>query len=299
MKRSLTSTFFIVALLAVAPGLAQAPANVTRTEDVIYGRKFGTALTLDVFEPERKNGAAVFWIVSGGWFSSHSAIKPGRYKPLLDRGYTVFAVVHGEQPRFIVPEIVQDIHRAVRFVRHNAGRWGIDPDKFGVTGGSAGGHLALSIGTQGGPGPADAKDPIDRVTSAVQAVACFYPPTDLLNWSKPGEDFWDFERTRRYAPALGPRWETREGRQSLGREISPIHFVTARMPPTLIIQGDADTVVPLYQAQRFEQRCKEAGAPFALSVRPGSGHGGPGFENDGATLADWFDRHLRGVTAGN
>jgi hypothetical protein len=78
MKRSLTSTFFIVALLAVAPGLAQAPANVTRTEDVIYGRKFGTALTLDVFEPERKNGAAVFWIVSGGWFSSHSAIKPGR-----------------------------------------------------------------------------------------------------------------------------------------------------------------------------------------------------------------------------
>ncbi len=208
----------------------------------------------------------------------------------------MFAVVHGEQPRFIVPEIVEDIHRAIRFVRHHAARWGVDANRFGISGGSAGGHLSLTIGTKGGPGKADAKDAIDRESSAVQAVACFYPPVDLLNWSKPGEDFWDYERTRRYAPALGPKWATREGRRELGKEISPLYFITARMLPTLIIQGDADTVVPLYQAQLFEQRCKDVGAPFKLIIRPGAGHGSAGFENDVAVFADWFDRHLREAT---
>lgn len=276
--------------------VAKGRPKITRTEDVIYGRKFGTALTLDVFEPEKKNGAAVFWVVSGGWFSSHAAIKPGLYQPLLERGYTVFAVVHGEQPRFIGPEMVEDIHRAIRFVRHHAGRWAVDPNRFGISGGSAGGHLSLMLGTQGGPGKSDAKEPVERESSAVQAVACFFPPVDLLNWSKPGEDFWDFERTRRYAPALGPKWATREGRLVLGREISPINFVTARMAPTLILQGDADRVVPLYQARRFEEKCREVGATFKLIVRPGAGHGNAGFENDVAVFADWFDTQLRGLS---
>lgn len=282
-----------VVWLADAARGAEVRPKVTRIEDVVYGRKFGTALTLDVFEPEKKNGGAVFWMVSGGWFSSHAAIKPGLYQPLLDRGYTVFAVVHGEQPRFIVPEIVEDIHRAIRFVRHHAGRWGVDPNRFGISGGSAGGHLSLTIGTQGGPGKADAKDPIDRESSAVQAVACFYPPVDLLNWSKAGEDFWDYPRTRRYAPALGPKWTTPEGRQELGREISPLYFVTARTAPTLIIQGDSDLVVPLYQARLFEERCQQMGAQCKLIVRPGAAHGGAGFENNVAEFADWFDQQLR------
>jgi acetyl esterase/lipase len=292
MKRILLAGFVCLAWFSSAALFAQDKPTYTRTEDVIYSRKFGTALTLDVFEPAKKNGAAVLWMVSGGWVSNHSGVSPNTYQPLLDRGYTVFAVVHGSQPRFIVPEIEEDIHRAVRFVRHNVARWGVDPNRFGISGSSAGGHLSLTIGTQGGPGKPDAKDPIDRESSAVQAVACFYPPTDFLNWSRAGEDFWDYEPTRKYAPALGPRWETHEGRQSLGPEISPIRFVTPKMPPTLIIQGDADVTVPLYQAQRFEQKCREVGAPFKLIVKPGAGHGYPGWPKDVVILADWFDEHL-------
>src|SRR5438045_1243368 len=76
----------------------------TRTEDVIYGRKFGTALTMDVLTPKSgANGAAVIWVVSGGWFSSHDAIRPPFLAELLRRGYTVFAVVHGSQPKFTIP----------------------------------------------------------------------------------------------------------------------------------------------------------------------------------------------------
>jgi acetyl esterase/lipase len=283
-----------LALLA-APAWPQNKAKFTRTEDVIYGRKFGTALTLDVIKPEKPNGYGVIFCVSGGFFSSHEAISPGYYRELLNRGYTVFAVVHGSQPRFIIPEIEQDMHRAVRFIRHNAAQYGVNPDKLGVTGGSAGGHLSLTLGTQGGPGKADAKDPIDRESSAVQAVACFYPPTDFLNWSKPDEDWMDFERTRQFEPAFGPKSKTRESRQELGKEISPLYFVTAAMAPTLILHGDADKLVPIYQAQLFEKKCKEVGAPCKLVVKEGADHGWAGIDKDLALFADFYDEHLRGL----
>ena len=104
------------------------------------------------------------------------------------RGYTVFAVVHGSQPRYTIPEVVADMNRAVRFIRYHAERLKIDPDRIGITGGSAGGHLSLMQGTAGNRGQPDAKDPIDRTSSRVQAVACFFPPTDFLNYGKPGEN---------------------------------------------------------------------------------------------------------------
>ena len=286
----------LVVLLVCAGGTAtQAQVGFKRTEDVIYGRKFGTALTLDVFQPDEANGCAVLFMVSGGFFSSHDSINPGYYRALLDRGYTVFAVVHGSQPRFVIPEIEQDIHRAVRFVRHNAAKYAVNPDKFGITGASAGGHLSLTMGTQGGPGDAEAKDPIDRESSAVQAVACFFPPTDFLNWGRPGEDGVGYGPTAQFKPAFGPLSDTAEGRQRLGREISPINYVTSNMPPTLVIHGDADKLVPIYQAEIFKKRCAEAHAPFRLMVREGKDHGWKEMADDLKVFADWFDEHLRGV----
>ncbi|MBM3845100.1 MAG: alpha/beta hydrolase, partial [Verrucomicrobia bacterium] len=140
----------------------------TRTEDVIYGRAFGTALTLDVMRPENPNGLGVIYVVSGGWFSDHAFISAKVVQPLLNRGYTVFAVVHGSNPRFHIPEIIEQMERSVRFIRFNAVKYGVDPDRLGVAGGSAGGHLSLMLATRGGPGKPDAKDPIDRQSSAVQ-----------------------------------------------------------------------------------------------------------------------------------
>jgi len=265
-----------------------------RAEDVIYARKFGTALTLDVLQPKNPNGAGVIWMVSGGFFSSHEAISPAFYKPLLDRGYTVFAVVHGSQPRFIIPEIIEDIHRASRFIHLNASKWGVDPNKLGVSGGSAGGHLSLILATQGGPGKADAKDPIDRETSAVNAVACFYPPTDFANWGAPGDDGVGFGTTIKFKPAFGPRSDTAEGRQALSKEISPLGFVHSNMPPILIVHGDADKLVPIYQAQIFEQRVKEFGSPIKIIIKPGADHGWAGMEKDMAVFAGWFDEQLLG-----
>jgi acetyl esterase/lipase len=292
MKRVL---FLGLLLLSVGWAWAQTNVDFTRTEDVIYGRKFGTALTLDVFQPRPANGVGIILMVSGGWFSSHESINADYFRALLNRGYTVFAVVHGSQPKFVITEIVPDINRAVRFIRHNAAHYGVDPNRLGITGGSAGGHLSLTMGTQGGPGDANAKDPVDRESSAVQCVACFFPPTDFLNYSRPGEDAVGVGTLKDFKSAFGPRADAEEGRQKLGREISPIYFIHSNMPPMLIIHGDADKLVPIYQAQTFVKRCEEVGSKAKLVVREGKQHGWPDMGKDMELLADWFDEYLRGI----
>ena len=290
MKKFLLASFALFVLLTTQ---AQTNVDFKRTEDVIYSRKFGTALTLDVFQPNKANGSGIIFMVSGGFFSSHEAINPGFYRPFLQRGYTVFAVVHGSQPKFNITEIEPDIHRAVRFIRHNAAGYGVDPNHLGISGASAGGHLSLTMATQGSPGDAAAKDSVDRESSEVQCAACFFPPTDFLNYGQPGEDAVGVGILKQFKPAFGPRADTAEERQKLGREISPIYFVHSNMPPILIIHGDADKLVPIQQARSFVSRCEEVGSTIKLVVREGKQHGWPELAKDVELLADWFDQHLR------
>lgn len=286
---------FVLGFWCLGLGAAESPGY--RRTEVIYGRKFGTALTLDVIQPQQTNGYGVIAVISGGFFSSHEAINPGFMKPLLDRGYTIFAVVHGSQPRFIIPEITEDLHRGVRWIRQHATEYGVRPDRLGVFGGSAGGHLSLTLGTQGGPGKPDAKDPVDRESSAVQAVACFFPPTDFLNWREPGDDAVGVGVLKDFQPAFGSRSDTAESRAVYGKEISPLYFITERVPPTLIIHGDADRLVPIYQAELFLKKCEDVGvkSPVKLDRRAGKDHGWAGMDQDIALFADWFDEHLRGL----
>lgn len=283
----------LAAVLAFATALGQTNLDFKRTEDVVYGRKFGTALTLDVIQSSKPNGVGIAFMVSGGWFSSHEAINPGFYGALLKRGYTVFAVVHGSQPKFNVTEIEPDIHRALRFIRHNAAKYGVDPERLGITGASAGGHLSLTMATQGAKGDPAAKDPVERESSEVQCVACFFPPTDFLNYSRPGEDAVGVGILEKFKPGFGPRADTEEGRQKLGREVSPIYFIHSNLPPILIMHGDADTLVPIYQARTFVKRCEEVGSTAKLIVREGKNHGWPDMGKDMEIFADWFDEHLK------
>jgi len=201
-----------------------------------------------------------------------------------------------------VPEIIEDLPRVVRYIRHNAAKFGVDPEHLGVLGSSSGGHLALMMGTRGEPGPADAKDPVDRESSTVGAVACFFPPTDFLNWGAPGVDgvLRLASLDSALAVVFGPRAYTEQSRRILGREISPIYFVTSKMPPTLIIHGDQDTVVPLQQSESFAKRAAEVGAPSVkLVVRKGKGHGWGDFwksQEDVTLFVEWFDEYLRRIT---
>jgi acetyl esterase/lipase len=296
----------LLALLTTCAGYAADPSTFTRTEDVIYGRKYGTALTMDVFTPKQDaNGAAVIYVMSGGWFSAHEFINPAFFETFLHRGYTVFAVVHGSQPKFTIPEIIEDMHRAVRFIRYSADRFHIDPDRIGIAGGSAGGHLSLMIATAGKSGAADAKDPIDRVSSRVQAVGCFFPPTDFMNYGGPGRDVFkalQAELAAFKAPfdfvELDPKTKQlvlvrdEEQRLQITREISPVTHVTKDDPPTLIIHGDADKLVPIQQSEEMKKKLEECGVPVKLIVKPGAGHGWANWPKDVAMIADWFDAYL-------
>ncbi|MDB5339567.1 MAG: axeA [Planctomycetaceae bacterium] len=309
MQRLLLPLLGLLLSLSFAPRVDAADPNYTRQEDVIYGRKFGTALTLDVFTPKGPtNGAAVVMVVSGGWFSSHDNINVGFFQSVLDRGYTVFAVVHGSNPRFTILDAISDMNRAVRYIRHRAADFKIDPERIGIMGGSAGGHLSLMQGMAGTAGNPDAKDPVDRQSSRVQSVACFYPPTDFLNYGKEGEnamgrgvlanfrapfDFEEFDPKAKEFVAI-----TDEARLlAIAKQISPAYHVTADDPPTLIIHGDADLLVPIQQSKLVMDKLEEVKVPHELVVRPGAVHGWKDLVKDVDLFADWFDKHLKKAEA--
>lgn len=291
----LLSALIVMSFPHLSAQEAKQPAvTVQRERDVIYHKTEGGALTLDVFTPEHPNGAAIIKIVSGGWKSAHRRIKDDYSKPYTDHGYTVFAVVHGSQPRYQVRDIMGFMQRAVRFVRANAERWQIDPNKIGVTGSSAGGHLSLILATKGTEGAVKSKDPVDRVSSAVQAAAVFYPPTDYRNWSEPGDMAVGVGKQERWQPAFGDESKTAEGREALGHAMSSIYHVSRSTPPILIVHGDADPIVPLFQATSFQKAAEAHGATVKVVVKKGGGHGWPDRNNDELQFVPWFDQHLLG-----
>lgn len=308
MKRSISLS--LVCLIAGSLALsaaAQAEESYTRQEDIIYGRKFGTALTMDVFTPKQgANGAAVILCISGGWVSNHDNIQPLFVSELLKHGYTAFAVVHGSQPKFTIPECVSDINRSVRYIRSHAADFKIDPARIGISGASAGGHLSLMLGCACSDGDPKAKDPVDRVSSRVQAVACFFPPTDFLNYGKPGVKSLGIEPEHRFKPpfdfrVLDPATKLfkpvdMETRETICKEMSPIYHVTGDDAPTLIIHGDSDELVPLQQSELIMEKFKGASVPAELVVKKGGGHGWPTILADFKTIADWFDKYLKAPT---
>ena len=196
--------------------------------------------------------------------------------------------------------------RAVRFVRYSARDYGIDPERLGVGGASSGGLMALLLGTAADDGNRDARDPVERVSSRVRAVAAFFPPTDYLNYGGHGKelldihvhprdirapyDFHDFDS----AEGLYERVTDKDRLRAIYRSISPIYYVTAKSAPTLLIHGDKDELVPLQQSETFAARLKEAGVPVRLVVKKGAGHGWLTILNDVPTVGDWFDEHLLG-----
>lgn len=289
-----TATLLLLAGLAVGCAWLYLNPGVNRSDGIVYGERHGHKLAFDLLRPSKPNGFGVVLMASGGWKSS----PPGSFRtwiaaPMLRRGYTVFAVYHVSQPEATVMEIVEDMHRGVRFIRHHAVEYGVDPTRLGIVGGSSGGHLSLMIATRGGPGPADAADPVDRETSAVQAVAIFYPVTDLLNLGDSTENLHDGGPPKSFVRAFGPQSTNPPIWTNIARQMSPIRFVTSNLPPTLIYHGDADTLVPLDQSQRFQLEAAELGCNVKLVIHPGGKHGWYTMILDIRRFAAWFDQYLR------
>lgn len=297
----ITLLVFAALVLVLAIGFASTwiyfHPKVQRTNGVVYGQRNGRNLAFDVIAPANANGLGVVLMVSGGWKSG----SPGSFPPwmaaaLLRRGYTIFAVYHISQPEATVMEITDDVSRAVRFIRHHAREYSVDPQRLGVTGGSAGGHLSLMLATRGGAGPSTSTDPIDTESSAVQAVAIFYPVTDLLNLGDSTENLHDGGPPKSFVRAFGPNSTNLAEWKIIGHEMSPIYYVTSNLPPTLIYHGDADTLVPLDQSERFQKQARQLGRTVELVVHHNGQHGWLSMVWDIRRFADWFDRYLRQQT---
>jgi dipeptidyl aminopeptidase/acylaminoacyl peptidase len=127
----------------------------------------------------------------------------------------------------------------------------------------------------------------------VQAVAIFYPVTDLLNLGDSTENLHDGGPPKSFVKAFGPQSTNLPIWTNIAREMSPICFVTSNLPPTLIYHGDADTLVPLDQSQRFQQAANQVGRDVKLNIHAGGKHGWYSMIWDVRQFAAWFDRHLR------
>ncbi len=273
---------FRMALAAAAlfPLPVQAQLDkVEVTPDVVYGHKDGLALTFDVFRPkENAKGVGLLFMVSGGWVSVWAPPEQTvRFmEPFLKEGYTVFAVRHGSSPRYVVPEITDDVRQALTYIADHAADLKVDPKRLGVFGFSAGGHLSLMLGTVGGK----AKDG-DENLPRVAAVAAIFPPTEL----GPFVDFKSPYRER--FPALKFEPERSD-------EFSPLKQVTPDDSPVLLVHGDKDELVPIWHSEKIRDALEAAKVPNRLVVIEGAAHG---FDAEGnqrmfANMVEWFDKYL-------
>jgi acetyl esterase/lipase len=224
------------------------------------------------------------------WVPPEQLMKPEANKlfpffsTLLDKGYTLFIVRHGSAPQFKVPEAVDDVRRAARFIHLNAEKFGVDPNRLGVCGGSAGGHLSMMLGTTGDDGKQDAPDEVDRASSRVRAVVAYFGPVDLREWAGP-----DAPARPKTLPLPALDFDPK-----LAESVSPLLHVTPDDAPTLLVHGDKDELVTLDNSERILKAFKQNKVETDLLVIKGAGHGFPGEQGARASqaLVDWFDKHL-------
>lgn len=285
--------FILFALVLFSAGWWYFHPDFTVTPGIVYTTRNGRDLTLNVVRPANSSGACLLVMVSGKWKSDPRKFQPLMASSFLRQGLTVIPITHLSQPEATIQEIVEDVHRAARFVRHHAKEYGIDPNRIGVFGGSSGGHLSLMLATRGGPGDPSAADPVDRESSAVQAATVFYPVTDLLNLGPSTENLGDGGPPKSFRKSFGPKAEDLNEWKIIGREVSPIYHVTKELPPIFVAHGDADTLVPLEQSVRFRQKAAEVGREVALTIRPEKKHGWPTMIWDAHLFAQWIADHLK------
>lgn len=247
-------------------------------------------MTYDVIAPrENRNRAAILFMVSGGWvsrwFPPATVVRDPQpknlnlFEKIVANGFTLILVRHGSSPKYKVPDAVSDVRQAIKHVHFHAKDYGIDTNRIGVCGGSAGGHLSLMLGTTGKDG---VEDPslAAAASSRVRAVVAWFPPTYLNGYV---ED----PKYRQQFPAL-----TFEKKKV--KSVSPLYHVTQDDAPTLLVHGDQDQLVPLVHSQKIVEEFKKAGVQHRLIVVKGAAHGFSGKDQQQAEeeLVSWFRKYL-------
>jgi len=256
--------------------------------DISYETILGyRPLKLDLYLPSAKLPTQplplVVWVHGGGWEQGNPRMDwtYGDWRQILARlsarGYVVAGVTYRFRAEAPFPAQIDDVHAALRFLRMNAARWGIDPNRVYIWGLSAGGHLAALAGTESATLPAEER---------VQGVVDWFGPTDFSSFDTKGPK-----------STIGAFLGCPDSGCSpeVLRKVSPVSYVSAQAPPTLIMQGDDDNLVPLAQGQALYDRLHAAGVDVRFLHFAGQGHGFTGatpeqLQQDLETVFAFFDQ---------
>jgi len=287
----------IAALVAMAASAQETP--YVQRENVVYGEVHGVGLLMDVFTPKGQNNSlAIVDVISGSWYSDRNKIRDHMRAQTFDilcrKGYTVFAIRPGSITKFSAPEMLANLNTGIRWVKDHAKEYGIDAERLGLMGASAGGHLACLAAVTAEDAKTEGGKPV--VNTRVKAAAAFFPPTDFLDYGGRALDPKDTGRwgqlVRQLAVPQGAGEQTADELTQKVTKISPARLVTPQAPPFLLIHGDADPLVPLQQSQAMLAALKKAGVAAELIVKPGGGHPWPTLHEEVQVIADWFDKQL-------
>lgn len=258
------------ALIAVASGAVPTidtamptPADVRQITDIEYGKAGDISLKLDLYLPREPRGLlpGLIFIHGGGWESGERQVYHYYTFKYAQKGYAAATMSYRLSGVAPFPAAVHDVKGAVRWMRANAGEYGIDPDRIAVLGGSAGGHLSMMVGYT--PGDPELEGDVGHpgVSSAVQAVVNYYGPCDLTTTL--GQES---RVARKFMGALY------DENPDIYRQASPLFHLTADAPPTLIFHGTIDDIVPIEQSDRLAARLAELGVPHVYEKFPGWPH---------------------------
>jgi acetyl esterase/lipase len=276
-------------LSLLLPAWATPPDEIVFEAGIEFSKPGGEALQLDLARPKTPAGKcpAILCIHGGGFRAGKREGWDGRCKMLAEHGYVAVTATYRLAPKFPYPAAVYDVKAAVRWLRANAATYSIDPDRIGVTGDSAGGHLAQFLGVTGGVADFEGDGGNPGVSSRVTCVVNWYGPSDFTKSYGKSVD----------AAEVLPLWlggdDTKEHKKHI--QASPLYWVTPAAAPTLLLHGTKDPYVAFEQAEWIRDRLKAAEVEVEMVAFEGAGHGFKGADAEKAqkAMVDFFDRHLK------
>lgn len=249
------------------------PENVTLQQDVVYRPNGSEKWKLDIAYPKNEppedspRRAAIVFIHGGGWKSGDKGGGLWRSLPLqyAEKGYVCISVNYRLLDEAPFPACIEDCRNAVRWLRANADRYHVDPERIGAYGNSAGAHLVSLLGLCAKDAGLDGDGSYPEFSGSVQCVVCSAPPTNFLNWD--GKSDPDPRRLQRLFAT-----DDLEKAKDKARQCSPVTYVRSGVP-FLVIHGTADRTVPVFQGDSFVEALKGVEADVTYLRIKGAGHG--------------------------
>lgn len=273
--------------------------NYVQECDVVYAEAHGAGLILDIFRPRTNaNGLGIIDVVSGGWHSDRILLNEHLGLGLIDacceRGFTLFAVSPGSITIFSGPEMVRHVHAAIRHIKLHGQKYGVDPERLGILGVSAGGHLASLAALNPQRAHPASREAARRQGTELAAAAVFFPPTDLLDYGGVRFDRFNLEALEvdRLLFRDGLAGKSEADIVARLTELSPARQAPLHLPPFLIIQGKQDAIVPWQQAEALANTLRRHGGSVRLLYREDGGHVWPGIMQEVEGAADWLTQAL-------